>query len=393
MNVKKIREDFPLLNGKKPPVYFDNACTTLRPIQVLAKMKEYYELYPSCGGRSHHKIGTKVTEEVIKARMIASKFLNALGIDEIVFTRNTTEGLNLVAHSLGLKKGDKVLTSDKEHNSNLVPWLLMAKTHGIKHEMFKFGDIEDFKKKVRGVKLVSIVHTSNVDGSSQDVREMIKIAHDAKALVMIDAAQSAPHKEVDVRKMDADFLACSGHKMLGPSGMGILYGKQELLEKLNQFMVGGETVTNTTYNSFTPEKVPERFEAGLQNYAGIVGFAEALKYLQTIGLKEIEKHEIELNKRLSAGLENLGIKILGSKNAEHRSGIVSFNVGKMSSHEVALMLDNYNIAIRSGMHCVHSWFNAHKLAGSARASMYLYNTPEEVDFMIEKMKDIAKLGK
>ena len=393
MNVKKIREDFPLLKGNKPPVYFDNACTTLRPSAVLNKMKEYYELYPSCGGRSHHKIGTKVTEEVIKARMVAADFFNAKKDSEIVFTRNTTEGLNLVAHSLGLKKGDKVLTSDKEHNSNLVPWLLMAKTHGIKHEIFKFGDMEDFKKKVKNTRLVSIVHSSNVDGTTQNAREMIKIAHDAGALVMLDAAQSAPHKEVDVRKLDVDFLACSGHKMLRPSGMGILYGKQELLEKLSQFIVGGETVTNTTYDSFIPEKVPEKFEAGLQNYGGIVGFAEALKYLQKIGLNDVEKHELELNKRLSEGLSSLGVHILGPKNPELRGGIVSFNVGKMSSHEVALMLDNYNIAVRSGMHCVHSWFNAHKLAGSARASLYLYNTPEEVDFMIEKMKDIAKLAK
>ena len=288
-----------------------------------------------------------------------------------------------------------MLCSDKEHNSNLVPWLIAVKEKGIQHEAFEFGNMEDFKKKVKGARLVSIVQTSNVDGSSQNVKEMIKIAHEAGALVLLDAAQSAPHKEIDVKKLDVDFLACSGHKMLGPSGMGILYGKQELLEKLSQFMVGGETVTNTTYNSFVPEKVPERFEAGLQNYAGIVGLAEALKYLKRIGLNEIEAHEKELNKKLSTGLTNLGkhIHILGSKDSALRGGVVAFNVGKMNAHEVALMLDNYNIMVRSGMHCVHSWFNAKGMKGSARASLYLYNSPEEVDFMIEKMKDIAELGK
>ncbi|MEM4271762.1 MAG: cysteine desulfurase [Candidatus Pacearchaeota archaeon] len=392
MNVEKIRKDFAVLNEKRAVVYFDNACTTLRPSCVLEKMKEYYEKYPSCGGRSHHTFGERVTEEVQKARKVAADFLNAKRAEEIIFTRNTTEGINLIANSLGLQKGDKVLTSDKEHNSNLIPWLKLVKEKGIKHEVFKFGDLNDFAKKVKGAKLVSVVQTSNVDGSSQDVAEMAKIAHENGALIMIDAAQSAPHKEIDVRKLDCDFLACSGHKMLGPSGIGLLYGKYELLEKLSQFMVGGETVTNSTYTSYEPEKIPERFEAGLQNYAGIIGFAEAMKYLKRIGLSNIEKHEQDLNKRLSDGLVKLGIKILGPADASLRGGIVSFNVGKMNPHEVALMLNSYGIAVRSGMHCVHSWFNANKLPGSARASFYLYNTPEEVDLMLEKMKNIAKIG-
>jgi cysteine desulfurase/selenocysteine lyase len=395
MNVDKIRKDFPLLqgeNGKKVPIYFDNACTTLRPVSVLDKMKEYYELYPGCGGRSHHKIGEKVTEEVVRARITAAKFFNAKSESEIIFTRNTTEGMNLIANAFRWNKGDKVLTSDKEHNSNLVPWLLLKEKGIIKHEIFKFGDLDDFSRKVRGARLVSFVHSSNVDGTSNPIREMIKIAHDAGALVLIDAAQSAPHKEVDVRKLDCDFLACSGHKMLGPSGMGILYGKQEHLEKLNQFMVGGETVTNTTYTSFVPEKIPERFEAGLQNYGGIVGYAEALRYLKKIGLSDVEKHEQKLNERLSAGLLKLGVKIIGPSDAKLRGGVAAFNVGKMNPHDVSLMLDSFGIMTRSGMHCVHSWFNAQGLNGSSRASLYLYNTEDEVDFMLDKMKDIAKLG-
>ncbi|MEM4259329.1 MAG: cysteine desulfurase [Candidatus Pacearchaeota archaeon] len=391
MNIQKIRKDFPLLNCKKAMVYFDNACTTLRPNSVLEKMKEYYELYPGCGGRSHHKVGERVTEEVLKARIAAAKFFNAKSEDEVIFTRNTTEGINFIAYSLDLKPGEKVLCSDKEHNSNLVPWLL-AKKRGVKHEVFKFGNINDFEKKIKGIKLVSIVQTSNVDGTSQDIREMIKIAHENGALVLVDAAQSAPHKEIDVRKLDCDFLACSGHKMLGPSGMGILYGKMEHLKKLNQFIVGGETVTNTSYSSFEPEKIPERFEGGLQNYAGIVGLAEALNYLKRVGLKNIELHEQKLNERLSEGLLRLGVKIIGPEDAKLRSGICSFLVGKMNPHDVSLMLDSYNIMTRSGMHCAHSWFNSQGIGGSSRVSLYLYNTEDEVDFMLDKMKDIVKLA-
>jgi cysteine desulfurase/selenocysteine lyase len=298
----------------------------------------------------------------------------------------------LIANSLKWKSGDKVLCSDKEHNSNLVPWLI-AKQRGIKHEIFRFGDIEDFTKKVKGTRLVSIVYTSNVDGTSNPVREMIKIAHEQNALVLLDAAQSAPHKEVDVRRLDCDFLVCSAHKMLGPSGMGILYGKSDLLGELNQFIVGGETVSNTTYNFFVPEKIPERFEGGLQNYGGIIGLAEALRYLQRVGLSDIEKHEQKLNERLTLGLLKLGVDILGPKDAKLRGGITGFNIGKANPHDVSLMLDSYNIATRSGMHCAHSWFNAKGMNGSSRASFYLYNTEDEVDFMLEKMKDIVKIVK
>lgn len=392
MNVDKIRGDFAILRGKNPPIYFDNACTTFRPDSVINKMKEYYEQYPSCAGRSNHKLGARVTEEVVKARKQVADFFNAKRESEIIFTRNTTEGINLIANSFKWKPEDAVLTSDKEHNSNLVPWLL-AKERGLYHRTFKFGDLEDFKKKMKEVRLVSVVQTSNVDGTSQDIKEMAKIAHENDAFILVDAAQSAPHKPIDVRKLDIDFLVCSGHKMLGPSGMGVLYGKQDLLNDLRYFMAGGETVTNSTYTSFNPERVPERFEAGLQNYSGIVGLAEALRYLQKVGLDNIEKHEHELNKRLSDGLEKLGITILGPKDAKRRSGIAGFATGKMSPHEVSLMLDSFNVMIRSGMHCVHSWFNAQGLKGSARASLYLYNTKEEVDFMLEKMKDIAKLAK
>jgi cysteine desulfurase/selenocysteine lyase len=387
----KIRKDFAVLRAAGAPAYFDSACMSLKPDCVVAKMNEYYSQYPACAGRSAHKLGKKVEEEVLRARIEAAKFFNARRESEIVFTRNTTEGINIVANGLGLKKGDRVLISDKEHNSNLVPWLFLAQKSGIKVEVFEFGNMDDFRKKVKGAKFVSVVQTSNLDGSSQDAREIAKIAHSNGAMILIDAAQSAPHHKVDVRDIDCDFMVCSGHKMLGPTGTGILYGKQEALAKLGQFIVGGDTVTNTTYSSFTPDKVPERFEAGLQDYAGIIGLGEAIRYLKKIGIGEIEKCEQALNKKLSEGLQKLGIEIIGGEWSE-RGGIASFSIKGMEAHDIALMLNESGICVRSGMHCVHSWFNARKMKGSVRASFYFYNTEDEVEFFLKKIKEIKMLA-
>ncbi|MBN1156982.1 cysteine desulfurase [Candidatus Woesearchaeota archaeon] len=388
MNPEKIRNDFLVLNQKKPPIYFDNACMTLKPRQVTDKIMEYYNEYPACGGRSNHRLSRKVTEEVLRSRRIISDFFNTKKTEEIIFTRNTTEGINLVANSI--KKGDKVLCSGKEHNSNLVPWLVRKDAV---HKTFRFNDIEDFNAKIKNTKLVSIVHVSNVDGTSNNVKEMIKIAHENDAIVLVDAAQSAPSREIDVRKLDVDLMVCSGHKMLGPTGTGILYGKMEVLEQLSQFIVGGDTVKNTQYDSFEQEGIPERFEAGLQDYANLIGLGEAVRYLKKAGRSDIEKHETRLNEKITEAFNRLGIDIIGPKEPEQRAGIISFNVGKMNHHDVALMLDSNNIMIRSGMHCAHSWFNANNVQGSARASLYLYNNEEEVDFFLEKIEKIVKIGK
>lgn len=396
MNINKIRQDFPVLD--KPIIYMDSACVSLKPKQVVDAMNRYYNEFPACGGRSMHKLGKKVTEEIKKARKTIAKFFNTEP-NEIVFTKNTTEGINLVANSLGLKKGDKVITTDKEHNSNLLPWQILVKNKGIKHDVvFSNEDntfsLENFENKInKDVKLVSMVHTSNLDGVTIPAKEIIKIAHDYGALVMLDAAQSAPHKEINIKKLDADFLACSGHKMLGPSGTGILYGKYHLLERLQPFLVGGDTVVDTTYTTTEFEKPPEKFEAGLQNYAGIIGLAEATRYLKKIGMKDIEKHELKLNRKITEELINLDdFKIIGPVDPEQRSGIISFNIKNKDPHEIALMLDSSaNIMIRSGAHCVHSWFNAHNLKGSARVSLYLYNTEKECDILIENIKKIMQL--
>jgi len=398
MDVKKIREDFPVLQQKikgKPLIYFDSACMALRPKQVIAAMNEYYEKYPACAGRSIHSLSQKVDEEYRKAREAVAKFINAKP-EEIVFTRNTTEGINLVANSFGLKAGDVVVGSDIEHNSNLLPWQMLAKK-GVKHRIvlskaMQF-DEENFKKAMDGnVKLVSFVHTSNLSGYTFPAERIVKIAHDNDSLVMLDAAQSVPHKKVDVHRLDVDFIAFSGHKMLGPSGIGVLYGKKDLLEKLNPFMVGGDTVANSTYESHELLKPPEKFEAGLQNYAGAIGLAAAVKYLEKIGMKEIDEHEQRLNEIITEGISNIkGMKIIGPQPANLRSGIVSFVIDGIMPHDIAMMLDSTaGIAIRSGAHCVHSWFNANSLPrGSARASLYLYNTEEEAKIFIDKLQEIS----
>jgi len=394
LNIEKIRQDFPIYNKQingKPIIYMDSACVTLKPIQVMDAMNKYYQEFPACASRSAHKLGRRVTEEVDNSRKIIQKFINAKKSNEIIFTKNTTEGINLIANSLDLKEGDTVLTSDKEHNSGSIPFQLL-KRKGINRKKFRFGDLDDFQNKLdSNVKLVSTVHISNLDGTSNPIKDIIKRAHENKSLVLIDGAQSVAHKEINVKRLDADFLAFSGHKMLGSSGTGVLYGKSHLLEGLNPFIVGGDTVKNSTYNSYEIEDIPKRFEAGLQNYAGNIGFGEAVKYLSKIGIRNIKNHTIKLNKIISEEFYDLGIEILGNKNPEKRSGIISFNIKGIDHHEISGVLnESSNIMVRSGMHCVHSWFNAHKINGSVRISLYLYNTEEESEILINEIKKIKR---
>jgi len=401
MNINKIREDFPILNNpKKPVIYFDNACMTLRPRQVIEKMNQYYYEYPACAERSNHKLGMKATEEYHNARTLVRKFINAKSDKEIIFTRNTTESINLVAKSFSLRRDDVIISTDKEHNSNLIPWQLVSREKGLRRERIstKNGfDHEQFEQILKKTKsdgnriFVSMVHTSNMDGTSMPVKEIINTAHKYDAIVMLDAAQSVPHRVTDVKKLDVDFLAFSGHKMLGPSGTGVLYGKEELLKKLSPYNVGGSTVNDTTYDSSEFTELPERYEAGLQDYAGIIGLGETTTYLKKY-IDEIHDHELKLNKIVTEGLKNQ-VNILGPEDYKLRSGIFSFNTkNKMDFHEVAVMLDSYaNIMIRSGRHCVHSWFNANNIDGSARASFYLYNTEDEAKLFVEKMKEIMKM--
>lgn len=402
-NVEEFRKNFPILaekKGGKTPIYFDNACSSLRPIQVIDAMNDYYEKYPACGGRSMHQFGETVTRKVEEARETVAKFIGAKRKEEIIFTRNTTEGINLVANSLDFSAGDVVLTSDKEHNSNLVPWQIAVKKRGIVHKIVRSNsdntfNLEAYKKllSTEKVKLVSVVWTSNLDGVTFPVKEIIKVAHERGALVLLDSAQSAPHEKIDVAKLDVDFLAFSGHKMLGPSGMGILYGKFALLEKLSPFMVGGDTVESSTYDGHIMLPPPEKFEAGLQNYAGIIGLGEAVKYLERVGFEAIRAQERLLNEFITAELLKIPkLHIIGPAPAADRGGIISFYIDDVDSHQIALILNQtYNISIRSGQHCVHSWFSAHNIQSSARASLYFYNTMEEAKIFVEGVRKIAEL--
>lgn len=402
MDIQKIRQDFPLLNEKNHPkvlVYFDNACQTLRPQGVIDAINSYYVEYPACGGRSMHRLAERVTNEVDQARKTIAKLLNANRKEEIVFTRNATESINLVAYSLSLKKGDEVILSDKEHNSNLIPWQMLRDRVGITLKIIQslpdnLFNLDGYKNSFnKSTKLVAIGMTSNLDGTTVPAGEIIKYAHKNDCLVLLDAAQSIPHQKVDVRSLDVDFLAFSGHKMLGPSGTGVLYGKQKLLEQLNPFLVGGETVISTTYHEHKFLPPPEKFEAGLQDYAGIIGLSAAAEYLQKIGFSFIQQQEHLINKFITEEIRSIPrLRIIGPFDAILRGGIISFYLDGVDSHQVAIMLDQMaGVMVRSGQHCVHSWFNAHRLQGSVRASFYFYNTLQEAAIFIASLRKITKV--
>lgn len=403
MDINQIRADFDIFTRKikgKPVVYFDNGCMSLKPRQVIEAMEKYYQEYSACAGRSEHYLSNEVNDLVEQTRVDVVEFINSPDKSCVVFTKNTTEGINLVVRSFKLEAGDVVLSSDKEHNSNLIPWLYLVKTKGIIHKVvasdenneFDLNKFEEILKE-GNVKLVSIVQTSNLDGVTFPVKEIIKKAHQYGAKVLIDAAQSVPHQKIDVEDLDVDFLVFSGHKICGPTGTGILYGKKKELEELEPFILGGHTVQNSTYDSYTLMPIPDKFEAGLLDYAGIIGLGAAVKYINQVGYDFIEKQELELNKKATAALLKFPqVKIIGPVEPEKRGGIVSFNIQGMDSKQVALILsDLSNVMIRAGQHCVHSWFNAHNLPGSARASFYFYNTLEEVDVFVAGVEKLLKI--
>jgi cysteine desulfurase/selenocysteine lyase len=386
MDISKYRKDFPILNSDDSPVYLDSACMTLRPQVVIDAITDYYTNYPACGGRSVHKLSWQVTENFEMARDSLRRFMGAESPSEIVFTKNATESMNIVANGLNLTKGDEVLTSDKEHNANVVPWHHLAKYKGIKYDVLPakdnyFFDIEALKESLSSkTKLFSFVHTSNLDGHSNPAKEIVEICHDKGVKVMMDTAQSAPHKEINVVDLDVDFAAVSAHKFCGPSGMGALYGKFDELKDLIPTYVGGSTVVNSTYKDYKLLPPPSCFEAGLQNYAGAIGSGAAAEYIMNIGRDNIQEHENKLNKLMTKELCDVeSLNLVGPSDANQRGGIFSFNLDGWDPTEVAMHLDEeYNIAIRSGMHCVHSWFNSRGIDGTARASVYLYNNEEDV---------------
>ena len=386
MDISKYRKDFPILNSEASPVYLDSACMTLRPQAVIDAITDYYTNYPACGGRSVHKLSWQVTENFEMARDSLRRFMGAETSSEIVFTKNATESMNIVANGLNLKQGDRVLTSDKEHNANVVPWHHLAKYKGIKYEVLPakdnyYFDIEALKESLNSkTKLFSFVHTSNLDGHTNPAKEIVEICHDKGVRVMMDTAQSAPHKEINVVDLDVDFAAVSAHKFCGPSGMGALYGKYDELKELIPTYVGGSTVVNSTYKDYELLPPPSCFEPGLQNYAGAIGSGAAAEYIMNIGRDNIQEHENKLNKLMTKELKDVeSLDLVGPSDANQRGGIFSFNLDGWDPTEIAMHLDEeYNIAIRSGMHCVHSWFNSRGIKGTARASVYLYNNENDV---------------
>jgi cysteine desulfurase/selenocysteine lyase len=398
MDVEKIRKDFPLYSSEERDlIYLDNACQSLRPRQVMEAMNEYYCEYPACGGRSVHRLATKVSVKIDEAREKVAAFIGCSDPSCIIFTKNCTEAINLVAKGYPFQKGDGVLTTDMEHNSNHVPWLQLVEEKGIHHRYVRtppsgLFDIEAYRSSLKpDTKIVSMVHTNNVTGVTIPAREVIEEAHNRQAIVMLDGAQSAPHQAINVESMDVDAFAFSAHKMLGPSGVCVLYAKKGLLERLKPLIPGGGSVGTTDYDSVQFLPPPEKFEGGLLNYSGILGTAAAVDYLQKIGMDEVNEHERKLNGIVTSGLkDHTAVTILEPVDPTYREGVFPFNLRGMNSHDVAMIIDEMaKVQIRSGMHCMHPFFLSRHIDGCARASFYLYNTVDECNRFIDGVKMVA----
>ncbi len=383
MDVRRIREDFPILR-KGDIVYMDSACQSLKPDCVMEAMDLYNNEFPACGGRSVHRLANRVSIAVDEAREKLASLIGAGSAENVVFTKNCTEALNTIASGLDLREGDKVVTTDIEHNSNHVPWLRL-KENGVRRGFAPTADgvldLDALQEMLDpSVKVVSMVHTSNVTGTTLPAREVVRMAHDNGSLVVLDGAQHVGHAFTDVGDLDVDFYTVSVQKILGPTGLGLLYGKEDLLKDLRPLSVGGGTVGLADYDSVDLLPPPERFEAGLLNYAGIIGAGVAADYLMDIGLDNVREHETSLNRRLKSRLSSIPeVEILGPEDAGLRAGITSFNVKTMGSHDVAMILDDMaGVLVRSGMHCCHPWFQSRGIPGCVRASMHVYNDHEDV---------------
>ena len=401
MNTNKIREDFPTLREEGAPAYLDNACVTLKPDCVIDAITEYYTKYPGCGGRSVHRYGTQVSKKVSDSRRSLASFINAPSVNEVIFTKNATQSINQIAHGMKWSEGDVVLTTDREHNSNLVPWLQLEQEQGIDHRVVPSNadntfDLESFEEICSEVgdklKLVSMSHVGNLDGVSTPIKDIAKVTHDHGALMAVDGAQSLPHMKVDVQDLDIDFIAFSIHKMCGPSGMGALWGKSDLLDDLRPIHSGGQTVVTSSYDSLKWAKPPARFEGGLGNFSGMIGAGAAIDYLAKMDMDAVHEHEVKLNKIMTSRVKDLnGIEIIGPEDASLRGGICSLLLHELPAHDIAILLDEAAaVMVRSGLHCVHSWFNDRgHTNGSLRASAYMYNTEEEAKLFSDTLEEIV----
>lgn len=400
-DVNKFRADFPILQREvygRPLVYLDNAATTQKPLCVLDAMREEYLNVNANVHRGVHYLSQQATDLHEAAREKVRQFINARKTEEIVFTRGTTEAINLVASSFcgsQMRAGDEVLVSDMEHHSNIVPWQLQAQSWGIVVRHLPITDdgslvdndtIATFL--TEKTKLVSITHVSNVLGTVNDVRQIVEMAHSRGIPVLVDAAQSAPHTPLDVQQLGCDFLAFSGHKMYGPTGIGVLYGKEEWLEKLPPYQGGGEMIDKVSWEKTTFERLPFKFEAGTPDYVATHGLATAIDYIQSIGLDAIEAHEQELTRYCMEQLRTIdGMRIFGE--AKHKDAVVSFLVGDIHHLDMGTLLDRLGIAVRTGHHCAQPLMTRLGISGTVRASFALYNTKEEVDALVAGIRRVG----
>jgi len=403
-DVNKIRNDFPILKQKingKPLVYFDNAATSQKPQIVIDTLRKYYEEYNSNIHRGVHFLSAKATDRYEAARNRIKEFINADKSGEIIFTKGTTEGINLVASSYGekfLKEGDEVIISEMEHHSNIVPWQLLRDKKKIVLKIIPVSDsgeiiFEEFEKLIsKKTKFVSIVHISNSLGTINPVKEMIKVAHKHKIPVLVDGAQSVPHSQIDVRYLDCDFFAFSGHKVFGPTGIGVLYGKKEFLEKMPPYQGGGDMIKNVTFEKTTYNDLPYKFEAGTPNVAGVIGMGAAIDYVNFVGMGNISAYEKELLKYATEKLTQIPeLRIIGT--AKRKASVISFLVGNIHPYDAGTILDQLGVAVRTGVHCTQPIIDRFKIPGTVRASFSFYNTKEEIDILEYGIKKVIKMLK
>ncbi|GEN54286.1 MULTISPECIES: cysteine desulfurase [Halobacillus] len=396
MDVKAVRDEFPILHQEvngHPLVYLDSSATSQKPIKVIEKLDEYYRGYNSNVHRGVHTLGTKATDEYEGAREKVRRFINASSTQEVIFTRGTTTAINTVAASYGranLSEGDEVVITPMEHHSNIIPWQQIVKETGATLKYLPLQSdgtilLDDVKKTVTSkTKIVAIMHVSNVLGTINPVKEIAQIAHNHGAVMLVDGAQSAPHMKIDVQDLDADFYAFSGHKMCGPTGIGVLYGKKALLEKMEPVEFGGEMIDFVNLYDSTWKELPWKFEGGTPIIAGAVGLGAAIDFLTDIGLDEIKQHEEKLASYAMQEMNKVdGMTIYGP---EHRAGLVTFNLSDVHPHDLATVLDAEGIAVRAGHHCAQPLMRWLEVSATARASFYLYNTEQEIDKLVAGLK-------
>jgi cysteine desulfurase/selenocysteine lyase len=400
IDINKVRRDFPVLKREVHPgvglVYLDNAATSQRPVQVIAEITRFYRDHNANIHRGVHTLSVEATELYEGARAKIAAFINAPDANEVIYTRNTTESINLVAHGWGrkyLKAGDEVVLTEIEHHSNIVPWQQLRDERGIVLRfipMLPDGTIDmAVAHEMIGpkTKLVGAVHMSNALGTIVPIEELIALAQEHGALTLIDGAQSVPHMPVDVQALVADFLACSAHKMLGPTGIGALWGRMELLEAMDPFMGGGEMISTVTLEQSTWAEVPAKFEAGTPHIAGAVGFGAAVDYLSAIGMDAVRAHELEIVDYAMRRLGDVpGVTLFGPADPELRGGVVSFDLEGVHPHDVGQVLDDRGVAIRTGHHCAQPVMAALDVPATARASFYIYSTTEEVDALVRAVE-------